>query len=181
MYRWINEIGTSSRKTKQRPDTEKQLKAKIRTRQQILDRLLDQKKPADPKSRKLLEMRIQTARQRLKNLERQYRDGNYGKRNSLRTKPKKQDLTQLEKSVQEIIANLQETTDRTYITKEDAAIALNARISQVEQVFQILNRKRILSQPVHHALHDTNREPNGCSDQSAWVSDRYYFTNRKPA
>lgn len=62
-----------------------------------------------------------------------------------------------------------------FITKEDVAFKLNVKQKFVEQIFMELNREGILHQPVHNALHDSNRDPYGFSEVKGWASDIYYI------
>lgn len=92
----------------------------------------------------------------------------------LKTHPKKQNLDKLEQSITNLILDLKEK-GITRIEKESVAYYLKARVSQVEVVFMRLNQKGILSQPEHHALHDSQRDPWGFFGSSDWCSDNYYI------
>lgn len=93
---------------------------------------------------------------------------------NIKTRYKKWDLTKLEQKITDIIADMK-TKKIDHVTKEDMAHHLNARVSQVEHVFMHLNQKGILTQPVHHAMHDSQREPWGFTGSSDWCSDLYYI------
>lgn len=92
----------------------------------------------------------------------------------LKSRGKKWNLNKLEDAVIAMITKLKANGDND-VTKEDMAFWLNARVSQVEHVFMRLNQKGILSQPIHHAMHDSQRDPWGYLGSSDWVSDRYYI------
>ena len=92
----------------------------------------------------------------------------------LRTRGKKQNLEKLEIKVTTIIQELK-SKEINHVTKEDMAYWLNARVSQIELIFMRLNQKGILSQPVHRAMHDSQRDPWGYAGSSDWCSDSYYI------
>ena len=60
-----------------------------------------------------------------------------------------------------------------YITADDIAHQLGAKTHFVKQVFQQLNVEGILSQPIHHAPHDSNRDPWGYGHEHGWMADLY--------
>lgn len=60
-----------------------------------------------------------------------------------------------------------------YITADDIAHQLNVKPHFVEQVFQQLNVEGVLSQPIHRAPHDSNRDPWGFPECKGWASDLY--------
>jgi hypothetical protein len=60
-----------------------------------------------------------------------------------------------------------------YITADDIAHQLNVKTHFVKQVFQQLNVEGILSQPIHHAPHDSNRDPWGFPGCKGWMADLY--------
>ena len=60
-----------------------------------------------------------------------------------------------------------------YITADDIAHQLNVKTHFVEQVFQKLNVEGILSQPIHQAPHDSNRDPWGFPNCKGWMADLY--------
>ncbi len=66
-----------------------------------------------------------------------------------------------------------------YIMKEDIARILKVKESQVEQVFHQLNLEGILNQPVHHAPHDSQRDPWGFIGNMAWMGDLYYIRHKE--
>lgn len=120
---------------------------------------------------------IQKCEKQLRQIEADLANHNYGKRNAIVSRPKKQDLSVLECKVLKAIAEIRKNPEIHYITKENMAKQLHAKESQIEQVFHILNRKGILMQPIHHAPHDSNRDPHGFAGGSEWMSDLYYFAN----
>lgn len=130
---------------------------------------------SDPRAYLAMEKYKTELEREIRQLKRDLEDQNYGKRKNLRTKARLQNPGVLEAKILKKIAD---TKNRgvTYVTKEDMAAALNARESQVEQIFMDLNRKGILNQPVHHAPHDSNRDPMNGGTVSHWMSDFYYFT-----
>ena len=60
-----------------------------------------------------------------------------------------------------------------YITADDIAHQLNVKPHFVKQVFQQLNIEGVLSQPIHHAPHDSNRDPWGFPGCKGWMADLY--------
>lgn len=60
-----------------------------------------------------------------------------------------------------------------YIAADDIAHQLNVKPHFVQQVFQQLNIEGVLSQPIHHAPHDSNRDPWGFPNCKGWMSDFY--------
>jgi ribosomal protein S25 len=66
--------------------------------------------------------------------------------------------------------------DSLYISAWDIAHQLNVKPHFVEQVFQQLNVEGILSQPIHHAPHDSNRDPWGFPECHGWSADLYRIT-----
>lgn len=60
-----------------------------------------------------------------------------------------------------------------YITADDIARQLNVKTHFVKQVFQQLNVEGILSQPIHKAPHDSNRDPWGFPNCKGWMADLY--------
>ena len=60
-----------------------------------------------------------------------------------------------------------------YIMADDIAHQLNVKTHFVKQVFQQLNVEGILSQPIHHAPHDSNRDPWGFPECKGWMADLY--------
>lgn len=60
-----------------------------------------------------------------------------------------------------------------YITADDIAHQLNVKPHFVKQVFQQLNIEGILSQPIHSAPHDSNRDPFGYGHEKGWKADLY--------
>lgn len=60
-----------------------------------------------------------------------------------------------------------------YVMAEDIAHQLNVKPHFVHQVFQKLNVEGILSQPSHHAPHDSNRDPWGFDGIKGWKADLY--------
>jgi hypothetical protein len=65
------------------------------------------------------------------------------------------------------------SNNASYIVAEDIARHLNVKPHFVHQVFQKLNVEGILSQPIHKAPHDSNRDPWGCGGCSGWAADLY--------
>lgn len=63
--------------------------------------------------------------------------------------------------------------EELYITAWDIAHQLNVKPHFVEQVFQQLNVEGILSQPIHRAPHDSNRDPWGFDGIKGWSADLY--------
>ena len=66
-----------------------------------------------------------------------------------------------------------------YIQKEDVARILQVKECQVEQVFHQLNLEGILTKAVHHAPHDSQRDPWGFIGNMAWSGDLYYFVRKE--
>ena len=62
---------------------------------------------------------------------------------------------------------------KEYISAWDIAHQLNVKPHFVEQVFQQLNVEGILSQPMHRAPHDSNRDPWGYPGCKGWAADLY--------
>jgi hypothetical protein len=67
-----------------------------------------------------------------------------------------------------------------FFWKEEIAKYLKVKTSLVEQVLHKMNLEGLVSQPVHHAPHDSNRDPwsHGGRD-SSWMGDIYYIRNYK--
>lgn len=63
--------------------------------------------------------------------------------------------------------------EELYIRAWDIAYQLNVKPHFVEQVFQQLNVEGVLSQPIHHAPHDSNRDPWGFDGIKGWKADIY--------
>jgi ribosomal protein S25 len=63
--------------------------------------------------------------------------------------------------------------EELYITADDIAHQLNVKTHFVKQVFQQLNVEGVLSQPIHHAPHDSNRDPWGFPNCKGWMADLY--------
>ena len=60
-----------------------------------------------------------------------------------------------------------------YVMAEDIAHQINVKPHFVHQVFQQFNIEGILSQPIHHAPHDSNRDPWGFDGINGWMADLY--------
>ena len=60
-----------------------------------------------------------------------------------------------------------------YITADDIAYQLNVKPHFVKQIFQQLNIEGVLSQPIHHAPHDSNRDPWCIGGEKGWMADLY--------
>lgn len=131
--------------------------------------------PVNSVEHKALTLALNTCTKKLKTVEQKLNNGAYGKRKAVVTHPKKQSLTVLECKILKLIAEMKKDAKAAFLTKEDTAKYLHARVSQVEQVFMTLNRKGILTQPVHRAPHDSSRDPQGYESNHEWMSDRYYF------
>lgn len=76
--------------------------------------------------------------------------------------------------IEEQVMNIIKTDNPDWVRKEDIARTLEVKECQVEQVFHTLNLKGVLSQAVHHAPHDTQRDPNGFIGVMGWSGDFYY-------
>lgn len=184
MYRCEKEVGYRNCPTEKYADKQYD---RTGTRQELenqKDRLEFDKKMAEERlsailvnslEQKQLIYRLNVINKALKDVNWQLRNGNYGKRKAIVTHPKKQSLTVLECKILKLIAEMKKDAKITFLTKEDTAKYLRARVSQVEQVFMTLNRKGILQQPVHLAPHDSSRDPQGYENNHEWMSDRYYF------
>ena len=100
---------------------------------------------------------------------------------TLKRKIKKRSLDQIKEAILAIIEQAKKDypDESLYLTKEDVAIHLQVKESQVEQVFMILNREGILTQPVHRAPHDSQRDPWGFDGISEWQSDHYYIRRKE--
>lgn len=100
----------------------------------------------------------------------------------LKRKIKKRTNVQVKTEVLKIIEKIMaDDSLRKCLTKEDVARYLQVKECQVEQVFMELNREGILSQPVHHAPHDSQRDPWGFYGNNWWMSDLYYIREKKNA
>ena len=60
-----------------------------------------------------------------------------------------------------------------YVTADDIAHQLCVKPHFVKQVFQQLNVEGVLSQPIHKAPHDSNRDPWGFPNCKGWMADLY--------
>lgn len=96
----------------------------------------------------------------------------------LKRKIKKRTNAQIKEEILKIIEEAKKANENS-LTKEDVAAYLQVKEKQVEQVFMELNREGILSQPVHRAPHDSNRDPHGFDGNNWWMSDRYYIRTPK--
>ena len=83
------------------------------------------------------------------------------------------------KIINEQIANIDKNYSNSFLTKENIARKLQVKECQVEQVFMELNREGVLNQPVHHAPHDTQRDPWGFAGNMGWASDIYYIRRKE--
>lgn len=97
---------------------------------------------------------------------------------SLKRKIKRRSNLQIKQMILEIIKDAKEK-NLIYLTKEDIARCLQVKEKQVEQVFMELNREGILSQAIHHAPHDSNRDPWGFDGNKWWASDLYMILDKK--
>ena len=80
-----------------------------------------------------------------------------------------------EKVEEEILEIINEEKPE-FLTKEDVAMRLQVKESQVEKIFMKLNREKILKQPLHKAPHDSCRDPwGGFENCKMWMSDIYYI------
>ena len=101
----------------------------------------------------------------------------------LKRKIKKRTNVWVEQEVMKIIKQKLNTNSNlhvdTILTKEDVALYLEVKECQVEQVFMELNKKGILGQAIHHAPHDSQRDPNGFIGCMGWASDIYPILMKK--
>lgn len=90
----------------------------------------------------------------------------------LKRKVKKKKDEVVEEEILDIIEKAKNYNIKN-ITKEDIAIELQVKESQIEKIFMKLNRDGILSQPIHRAPHDSCRDPWGFDNCKMWCSDIY--------
>ena len=92
---------------------------------------------------------------------------------------KKRTNAQIKAAILEIIEDKKSKIDEDYsnsfLIKENIARKLQVKECQVEQVFIELNREGILHQSVHHAPHDSQRDPSGYPVLMGWKGDIYYI------
>lgn len=81
--------------------------------------------------------------------------------------------------IREMVLDYIKKENPDYISKEDIARLFEVKESQVEQVFRQLNLEGILNQPIHHAPHDSQRDPWGFQGNMGWMGDLYYIRNKE--
>ena len=62
-----------------------------------------------------------------------------------------------------------------YITREEIARVLKAKPHTVEQCLHVLHLEGLVSNPVHHAPHDSKRDSFSWGNDNSWCGDTYYI------
>lgn len=183
MVRYENKINIDGKVFVRPNKSIKELEEKIAWEKGVLKRLqkgLDILTQRDPKETKSLEFMIGNHKKRIKEQEIKIHKLVYeleelkkGKSHKcLKRKIKKRNLTWIKEHVLLIIER-EKLKNNFYLSKENIARELQVKECQVEQVFHILNRESIISQPIHHAPHDSQRDPNGFIGEMGWKGDLY--------
>lgn len=91
----------------------------------------------------------------------------------LKRKIKKRKNSWIKEEILKIIDERIKENKYLYLNKEDIARTLEVKECQVEQVFMELNREGYISQAIHHAPHDSKRDPWGFDCNYFWSGDIY--------
>lgn len=183
MVRYENEIYINGKKIIRKNKSIKNLENQLSWEKGVLLRLkkgLNILKNKDPKESSSLKQRIESQNKRIKEQEKKNHKLVYeleelknGKSHKcLKRKIKKRTLTWVKKQML-LIIDREKNKNNIYLSKENIARELQVKECQVEQVFHILNREGKISQPIHHAPHDSQRDPNGFWGEMGWAGDLY--------
>lgn len=171
--RWGNTIYLES-KSYERPlkDSIKNIKRDL----EFLERMLPKQTSNEKK------IAIQKAIEKKKLLIKEFESASHKSHKCLKRKIKKRSNIWIKKEVLKIIHEKNSKKTKTYkdtiLTKENVARILQVKESQVQQVFMELNREGVLYQPIHHAPHDSQRDPWGFKGCMGWAEDIYEIRNK---
>ena len=74
------------------------------------------------------------------------------------------------------IVKMEKNKGTRFVTKENLARTLKVKESQIEKILMSLNRKGLVSRPVHHTPHDCRRGTTmDAGWDNSWCGDLYYI------